>query len=96
MTGLWPRACKLAGTVEQTGGYNFYIKGKNKKANSSLLNQVHNSPLHSDRERQRKRCQDFGNMESFSVDANERNYLMEQEGVVKHVLRTMVNVQWSK
>ena len=29
--------------VEQTGGYNF-LKGKTKK-NSSLLNQVHNSPF---------------------------------------------------
>ena len=34
-------ACKLAGTVEQTGGYNLNIKGKN----SILLNQVHNFPF---------------------------------------------------
>ena len=43
--GVRPRACKLAGTVEQTGGNNFYIKGKKKKENSSLSNQVHNSPV---------------------------------------------------
>ena len=42
---LRPWACKLAGTVEQTGGYNFSIKGKNKKLNSSLSNQVHNYPF---------------------------------------------------
>ena len=28
--GLRPKACKLACMVEQTGGYNFYIKGKKK------------------------------------------------------------------
>ena len=28
--GLRPWACKMAGTVEQTGGFNFSIKGKNK------------------------------------------------------------------
>ena len=43
--GLWPWACKLADTVEQTGGCNFSIKGKTKKQNSSLSNQIHNSPL---------------------------------------------------
>ena len=36
---------RTVGMVEQTGGYNFSIKGKNKKLNSSLSNQVHNSPL---------------------------------------------------
>ena len=35
----------LAGTVEQTGGYNFYIKGKNKIENSSFSSLVHNSAL---------------------------------------------------
>ena len=34
-----PWDCKLAGRVEQTGGYNFSIKGKKKKLNSSLPNQ---------------------------------------------------------
>ena len=29
---VWPRVCKLAGMVEQTGGYNFSIKGKTKKS----------------------------------------------------------------
>ena len=33
----------MAGTVEQTGGYNLPIKGKKKKLNSSLSNQAHNS-----------------------------------------------------
>ena len=37
-------ACKLAGTVEQTGGY-YFFKGGNKKLYSSLSNLVHNSPL---------------------------------------------------
>ena len=41
--GQQPRACKLAGMVELTGEYNFYIKGE--KLNSSLSNQVNNSPL---------------------------------------------------
>ena len=40
---LPPQSCKLAGMLEQTGGFNFYIKGKRKK--SSLQIQVHNSPL---------------------------------------------------
>ena len=43
-----PRSTALglqSGTVDQTGVYNFYIKGKKKKQNSSLSNQVHNSPL---------------------------------------------------
>ena len=35
----------LAGRVEQTDWYNFYIEGKNKKQNSSYSNQVHNYPL---------------------------------------------------
>ena len=43
--GLRPGDQKLAGTVKQNGGYNFYIKGKNKQQNSSLSNQVHNSPF---------------------------------------------------
>ena len=42
---LRPWACKLAVTVEQTAGYNFSFKGKKKKENSSLSNQVHNSPF---------------------------------------------------
>ena len=29
--GVWPKACKLAGMVKQTVGYNFSIKGKKKK-----------------------------------------------------------------
>ena len=36
--GLWSRACKLAGTVLQIGGYNFSLKGKKKIQNSSLSN----------------------------------------------------------
>ena len=28
--GLWPRTCKLATTVEKTGGYIFSLKGKRK------------------------------------------------------------------
>ena len=42
-----PRACKLACKVEQTGGHNFSKDEKNKKFNSSLSNQVHNSPFSS-------------------------------------------------
>ena len=41
--GLSPRGHKLAGRVEQTGGYIFSLKGK--KENSSLSNQVHNLPF---------------------------------------------------
>ena len=40
-----PSACKLADMVEQTGWYNFSLKGKKKKENSSLSNQVNNSPF---------------------------------------------------
>ena len=43
--GLWTWACKLVGTVEQTGEYNFSLKGKKTKLNSSFPNQVHNSPF---------------------------------------------------
>ena len=39
------KAFLLAGTAEQTRGYNFCYKGKKKKQNFSLSNQVHNSPL---------------------------------------------------
>ena len=42
---LRPRACKLAGRVEQILGFNFYIKGNIKKLNSKLSNQVLNSPI---------------------------------------------------
>ena len=34
-----------SGTVKQTGGYNFAIKGKKEKTESMLPNQVHNSPF---------------------------------------------------
>ena len=43
--GLPHQACKLAGKVEQRGGYNFSIKRKKKKLNSRLSNQVHNPPF---------------------------------------------------
>ena len=40
-----PKPLLQSRTVEQTGGYNFSIKGKKKKENSSLSNHVHNSSL---------------------------------------------------
>ena len=40
-----PQPCRLAGTIEQTGGYNFSLEGKNKKQNSILSNQVNNSTI---------------------------------------------------
>ena len=42
----WPWACKLAGTVKQTGGYNFSKEEQKKKLNSRLLNHAHNSPFY--------------------------------------------------